>query len=558
MEIGNIKDSYDFYHPINHTGYLIDKYRGRIIQDPDKDLELEVESIYDLKFEDLDFEDQRLALKVGWAWGVTDNKDIDKSKKFKAYLFRPKQFRFFWCPSKYPAYIGGMGSGKSHIICLRGIYTSLMYPGTHGLLMRATYPQLMDTTVETFFKICHYFGWENGKHYNHHISRKIIELYVGKKVSQVYYRPAKNEGSSVQDIIQDLQSFEIDWGGIDEVVGVDEIIATTVMLRVGRWGVVTKREDRKMMVAGNPPSEGTWIHKRWYEKKFVNDNPIKDPDDHAVFVSSSYENKRNLPKDNVEALESLEDYKRRSFLEGRLGFAPPDGEPIFKDFNYALYVSDKPLEYNPKLPLITGWDIGPTAVNKAFIVGQLDSRGTLNVLGELMVTDPGVSKLGELVIRRMDEWFGAKLTNRNFCDPVGFDISQTDGLSPAMILRKMGIDLQKGEETFQLRFEAVTQTMNRLIDGVPGMRIDGTRCRKLTEGLMGGYRYRIVDLPNQRFSKEPIKDIYSHVQDALQYLCSRLPFVRLKQRDESQSVRRHRDQALRNKRQRLLGKAVGY
>lgn len=507
---GRVLTANDFYNFRTRTGYLVDKYRGRIIQDPEKDLEIEVEDIYDLRFEDLDFEDQKAAVRVGWAWGVSDHADLNKCKIIKAYLFRPKQFRFFWGPERFPAYFGAFGSGKSLIIVLKGIWLSLYYPGTRGLLMRATYPQLMDTTIATMFKVFNYFGWKSGELYNHHISRKLIELYVGNKKSEILYRPAKNEGQDIQAAIEDLQSLEIDWAGIDEIVGVEERITMAVRNRVGRWGVIGRSEDRKMMVGGNPPSEGTWIHKRWWERKYTDDSNIQDPQEHSVYASSAYENRRNLPKDYIEALEASPEYWRNSFLYGRLGFIPPDGEPIYKNFNYNLHVSEKPLEYNKKLPLLRGWDIGPTAKNKACVVAQLDSRGVLIILAEFMMLDPGVVKFGEYVQKNTQTMFPEVADIKDFTDPVAFHVSQTDGQSPAGLLRKIGIHLIPGEESFQLRHDAVVQTMDRLIDGVPGILIDRTRCPKIVEAMMGGYRYKIIDLPNERFSREPIKDVFSH------------------------------------------------
>lgn len=556
MEISEVKLSDDFYNLQTHDGYLMEKYRGKMIVDPNRGHEIEVEDIYDLSFEDLEFEDQRLALKMGWAWGVGDKPDIDKCKQFKAYLFRPKQYRFFWTPSRFPAYIGAFGSGKSLILCLKGIYLSLMYPGTKGLLMRATYPQLMDTTIATLFKIFSYFGWQSGKQYNHHISRKLVELYTGKDtVSTILYRPAKNEGENIQASIEDLQSLEIDWAGIDEIVGVDERVVMAVRNRVGRWGVIGKSEHRMMMVSGNPPSEGTWVHKRWYERKYTDDTPIQDPEEHAVFASSTYENKRNLPKDYIDALEASPDYWKQAFLYGRLSFIPPEGLPVYQYFaaHYNLFVSDKPLSYNPKLPILRGYDIGPTAKNKAVVIGQLDPKGVLIILAEFMVLDPGITRFGRYITEQCSAMFPDATEYRDIADPVAFHISQTDGKSPAGLLREFGINLIPGEESFQLRTDAVEQVMARFIDGVPGLLIDSTRCPKLTQGMAGGFRYRIIDEPNSRYSKEVIKDIYSHYCDALAYLCSRLAFIDRKKRDESRQAVRRRDAALANKRKRLLG-----
>lgn len=559
-DLSEVKSSKDFYHQdeeYNPHGYIVEKYAGKEIYDKNLDKKIIVEDIYDLQFEDLEREDQILALKFGWAWGVSSHNDPTKAKKLACYLFRPKQYKFWWNPSRFPAYIGAFGSGKSLILCLKGLYYSIMYPGTRGLLMRATYPQLMDTTIATLMKIFSYFGWRSGEHYNHHISRKIVEINVGKTKSEILYRPAKNEGQDIQSAIEDLQSLEIDWAGIDEIVGVEERVFMAVRNRVGRWGKIPKQEHRQLMVSGNPPSEGSWIQKRWYQKKYTDEKPIQDPEEHSVFVSSTYENRRNLPKDYIEALESSPEYWRNTFLLGHLGFIPPDGEPIYKFFNYEMYVSDKRLEYNPKLPILRGWDIGPTAKNKACIVAQLDSRGVLIVLAEYHMLDPGVTKFGRYVQQNCYAEFPEAKDYKDFCDPVAFHASQTDGQSPAALLLEEGIHLIPGEEGFQLRIEAVEKTMTRIIDGVPGMLVDGSRCKMLVNGFTGGYRYRIIDEPNKRFSKEPVKDQFSHIHDALQYLCSRLAFVDQKKRDESQQAARRRNAALLRKRRKYLGNVMG-
>ena len=95
IDLTKITTSKQFYDIATHTGYVMDKYKGRIIQDLQYDREIEVEYIFDLKFEDLDLEDQKLALRTGWAWGVGDHADFAKCKKLKGYLFTPKQWRLW-------------------------------------------------------------------------------------------------------------------------------------------------------------------------------------------------------------------------------------------------------------------------------------------------------------------------------------------------------------------------------------------------------------------------------------------------------------------------------
>lgn len=562
MEISEIttENFYFLDEEKNPSGYIIEKYRGKEIYDENLDKKIIVEDIYDLQFNDLDREDQTLALKCGWAWGVVDAKskgDVTKAKTLKCYLFRPKQYRFWWNPSKFPAYIGAFGSGKSLILCLKGIYYSLMYPGTRGLLMRATYPQLMDTTIATMFKIFSFFGWESGQQYNHHISRKLIELNVGGKKSEILYRPAKNEGDDIQSAIEDLQSLEIDWAGIDEIVGVEERIFMAVRARIGRWGKISKQAHRQLMVSGNPPSEGSWIHKRWYLKSYTDDQPLQDPDEHSIFVSSTYENRRNLPKDYIESLEASPEFWRNTFLYGYAGYVDFDGEPVFPRFNYETYVSKKPLVPHPNKGLIRGWDLGPTAKNKAVVICQLDPRGTLLVLAEIMMTDPGIEKFGRYVIAKTNELFPGEIGDiKDFADPVAFHISQTDGKSAADILLNLGINLYPGEEKLELRLDAVQGLLDHMVDGAASIIIDNRRCPILLQGFLGGYRHKIIDLPNERFSREPLKDRYSHVHDALQYVVSRLYYVDTKKQKDYKKKISQRSPELLDKRRRLMDRRM--
>lgn len=558
-DASKVQTALDFYDITTHTGYVMDKYGGRVIRDEQYERDVTVEYIFDLKFEDLDFEDQKLAIRVGWAWGVADNQDFDKAKKLKGYLFTPRQWRLWHCLEKFPAFIGAEGTGKTLIFWLFLIRIAMTFPGTRLLFMRSTYPQLLKASLPTLWKIFSHFGWQEGKQYEHHVSNKIISLKFAKGVvSEILYMPSKNEGNDIMSIIEDMRSLEIDAAVLDEIANIDELVCRAVRSRIGRWGKVTNPQLRKMIVGGNPMPEGSWIHKRWYLKLDNDDRPLADPDEHTVFVASSYENRRNLAPDIIETLEASEDYWKNSFLYGRPGFIPPDGEPVYKYFraHINLFVSDRQLVYNPALPLLRGWDIGPTAKNKAVVIGQLDPKGILIILAELMLLDPGITRFGNFVNEHCNALFPNPSGYRDFCDPVAFHISQTDSRSPAELLQTIGINMIAGEESFQLRTDAVEQVMGRFIDGTPGLLIDATRCPKLVNGMAGGFRYKIVDMPNERFSKEPVKDIWSHYCDALSYLCSRLAYVTIKKRDESLTAQRQRDKALRNKRRAMLGKKV--
>ena len=535
--------------------YVEDKYRGREIQDKALNRTILVKDIYDLRFEDLELEDQRTSLhpEIGWSWGVHESgKTLATAKKFAGYLFRPKQRAFFWAKERYPCYIGAFGSGKSILFWLKCIQKCLQYPGTRGVYMRATYPQLEKSSLPTFFKIAAEFGWIEGREYAHNVGKHVIKFNNG---SEILYMPAKNEGSTIDKAIADLRSLEIDFAAADEIVDFDQSIIMALGDRIGRWGKIPNEDDQQLMVGGNPPAKGGWVHKRWYLRKNSDGSNLLDPEEHALWVSSTYENKRNLPKSYIKSLESKPDWYKEAYLYGRLAFQPPDGTPVFGDFDYGVYVSKRALEPHPDLPIIRGHDLGPTAKNKACVVAQVDPRGILLIFAEILVEDIGIDTYLNQVNMVCKQLFPWNYEAKDFTDPVAFHPSQTDGKSASDIARGMGFNFFPGEERTELRLNGVSQVMNRMVGGgQPGMLINNTGCQKLIEGFMGGYRYRVTDIEHKQYSRVPVKDEYSHVMDALQYLCSRLAYVNFStQPGNVREKAKLRNAGLKDRRRRLLG-----
>jgi len=68
-----------------------------------------------------------------------------------------------------------------------------------------------------------------------------------------------------------------------------------------------------------------------------------------------------------------------------------------------------------------------------------------------------------------------------------------------------------------LRIESVASVLNRMVDGLSGILID-FRCKELVKGFEGGYQYRRMQVSGERYEDKPLKDRYSHIHDALQYL----------------------------------------
>ena len=63
--------------------------------------------------------------------------------------------------------------------------------------------------------------------------------------------------------------------------------------------------------------------------------------------------------------------------------------------------------------------------------------------------------------------------------------------------------------------------MNRMVDGGTGFILNPS-CNMLRKGFNGRYRYQRLQLAGTLDIKIYRKDIYSHIQDALQYACLRM------------------------------------
>jgi hypothetical protein len=514
--------------------YIEDKYQGREVVSPVTGESRIVQDITDVLWENLDIGDQKLALKpeISWALGFGNAKTIEKSTDIRGYLFRPKQRDFFLHPCRYVAYFGGFGSGKTNSGVMKGIYLSLAYPGTRGLIMRETLPQLKTTTLSTMQdKIFDKFGWKEGKQYRHHVGDGYYDLHVGKDVSsRIWYRPAKNSVGDIQSVIKDLQSLEIDWVLIDEAVTVDMPIFIALQGRVGRWGKITDPRWRQLMVVGNPPSEDHYLFKCFQNKTDVNDQPLPNPEDYACYWASSYENKAALTKDYLRSLETMPPNWRDSFLLGQPGYLEHEGDPVYKtSFNYQLHVSKSKLPFDPNRALLTGWDINENGKYKAVVMGQIDNFGTLNILGEIVTDSPGIDAFCKNFWGYVAEHFPGVTRMLHYADPAAWHESQTGDPSQnsaAKIMARNKIVARPGEQAFALRRDSVDQLLRKLVtNGAPGICFNNDTCQGLIKGMQGGYAYKLHDEQSGRYSMTPIKNKFSHDQDALQYLCSMIGTV---------------------------------
>lgn len=230
-----------------------------------------------------------------------------------------------------------------------------------------------------------------------------------------------------------------------------------------------------------------------------------------------------------------------TFVMNRVG-RYQTGRPVFESFSPEVHISKMDLEYRPEWPLLVGVDF---ARNPAAIIGQL-IRGQLFVLDEfgkenvtagefapllkqrIMRKFPGVLKANEVNLDRLDperdaDTLLASAANSKiqfYGDPTGGSRGQATNWTPYLIFAAHGMSVMPapGNNDIQLRLEAVTAMLNRMIDGGPALLLNRS-VRTLNSGMSGKYHFAKVQGKSGRHHDVPMKDKYADYCDGLQYLC---------------------------------------
>lgn len=201
-----------------------------------------------------------------------------------------------------------------------------------------------------------------------------------------------------------------------------------------------------------------------------------------------------------------------------------------------------------KLEAIRGKDLRLSVdggLTPAAVFQQRDHRGQIRTLGEVVIfsdnDDEDLEQLGPSAFARMvaryvqDEFPDNRIAEVGYADPAatagenatGEDLSwrQTfqKELSKALGYKVRIKSAPVKGNALTPRLEAVRKPMLRLVEGgEPGLVICPVRCKILRRGFKGMYVFRRTTLQggHGRYVDEPVKNDYSHVQDAHQYGCA--------------------------------------
>lgn len=200
-----------------------------------------------------------------------------------------------------------------------------------------------------------------------------------------------------------------------------------------------------------------------------------------------------------------------------------DGVPVYgDDFSRAFHVSDKPLEWSHGYPVVRGWDFGLGAGGMACVFAQLLPHSRLWVYKEITAGDTDIEHFAPEVHRLSGEWFPGCVKWFDIIDPTGFNRSQINKLKScaSVVNEKCFTKCEPGVASQLKRRSAVSKFLQGNIKGQPKFLVDAMGCPVLVSGLEGGYHY--PHAKDGQLKDEPEKNIFSHPQDSLQMIASKI------------------------------------
>lgn len=437
--------------------------------------------------------------------------------------------------------MGPVGCGKSVADCAEVFKRAKeQEPGDDGVrrsrwgIIRNTYPELKSTTIKTWTDWFPESVFGKVK-YDSPISHRI---FLDGLDLEVIFLALDSE----QDV-KKLMSFEFTGIYINELQYVHQKIFKTCLQRVNRYPA--KRTGADITWTGviadtNPPSTRHWIydlfevnrpnnfslHKFEPALLVVDEVPRETLSavsrDGTIYINNpDADYIQNLPDTNyyLNQVPSSTDEEIKVYMLGEYGVVI-DGKSVHPEYKDKLHYVDKELVYNNQLELGLGWDFGLTP---AVAVVQFTTRGQLIVLAELYSEDKGLQQFVEDIVlpflnRKYPGWDKNYISRH---DPAGQQGAQTDEKTCQEILRNLGInsDPAANSNAPTARRAGLKYHLCRLVDGEPGFLLSKL-APQLREGLMGHFQYGKIQAggTETRYHEKPLKNMHSHICEALEYI----------------------------------------
>ena len=451
--------------------------------------------------------------------------------------------------AKVQIFAGGFGNGKTTGAVVKALQIAREYPGSNGLVARATYPKL-NATIRKEFE-----GWCPKSWVKRDVNSKenLIELKNGTTINFSYIaQGGKNTESSTSNLL----SATYDWIVIDQVED-PEITEKDFLDLLGRLrGQTTYQgEDQTMPTTGprwmilmcNPTRN--WVFRKLIKplqdlkNGLKNDDLLVDADTGLpmveLFEGSTYDNKDNLPADFIKTQEAAYKGQMRSrFLLGEWGAFEGLVYPQY-DPSVHLIDHDVMLEYYQEckdftnIGIIEAYDHG-IASPACYLYAFADPYGNVLILDGLYEKEMTVSVASREIknIRKRYD-FDVPEEHRIMADPAVF--KRTTGSSKTIGTTTSGLFKENG-----IRMERAN---NDILNGIAKIQsyleYDAMHKHPITGNPNAPYLYvstkltffdhEIVDYFWKKDTAGEYEDVpmdrNDHAMDTLKYLLTRRPRI---------------------------------
>lgn len=426
---------------------------------------------------------------------------LPKQKQFLDQVLDPNA-------PKYMAYFGGVGSGKSLVLCAAMICQGVIHGGEY-VIARQFMPELKRTTYKTFLEICP------------------PELIVEHKIalSEVHIRSASGKPAIFYFVGLDepdkLRSLNLSGFGIDEGSQVSEESFLLLMNRLRN-----PKGLRKGLVVGNPAGHN-WVYSYFIKQDMFKTQAAKDQ--FRLILAPSTENV-HLPEGYVESM--LATYSQERIQREIMGSFDAFEGMVYPEFRRDLHVIE-PFKIPETWTRVIGVDHGYRNPS-AWVWGAVDQDGNVYIyrefyesewlIDEIVKGNKGKNKAGVLTLMKGEKIEAAYIDpstravrNEKNGEKVSDFTLYKDALPADFPLLVANNDVTPGIDRVKsfLKPDPVTNK--------PKLYIFNT-CTNLVEELVK-YRYR--ELTHTQTGKmnereEPYKHD-DHAVDALRYLIMSRP-----------------------------------
>jgi hypothetical protein len=411
---------------------------------------------------------------------------------------------------------GPVGSGKSSAMVMELLRRALEQAPdpkdgirrTRFVIVRNTMPQLKTTSMKTINELLRGVAVYRAQDHS-------FDIKFGDVESEWIMLPL-----DTPENVQRLLSLDLTAGWLSELRELPPQILLDVLSRCGRY---------PSMMNGGP----TWYGVIGETNSFSEDSPwnaiLEEKDLMGKPLPATWgywiqpgareahaENRANLvPGYYEDLIESNSPEWVEQYIDNRI--TPSlSGEAVFRaSFNQNFHIAKAELLPIPGTMLIVGMDFGR---NPAAVITQMDPRGRLTVLDELVEQGMGVE---QFVITRLRPLLAqpkyARLPAGVCGDPSGVARSQIGEESVFAALKRLGLSAQPAQtNNIEPRLRAVEKWLLQQRDGGAALLIS-PHCHTLITALRSRYRYARAKGSGML---QPLPDKghpWSDIADAFQY-----------------------------------------